>query len=169
MKLPPRLHSLKWISAGATGAVYRVNDHTVVKCTWTTDSDAFTRERRFYDVLEHHPPCPALIRSFMNLPQGIFLSYVGGGTLEQRLTPRQIRNDRKVTAVTEIEPPHIIKKWTIQLSNATAWVESLGFGHCDLEPHNLLLNDELDLKLCDFDWATEIGTLQKAAAFHTLD
>jgi serine/threonine protein kinase len=46
----------------------------------------------------------------------------------------------------------------MELSDAAAWLESLGLAHGDIRPPNLLLDGEDYLKLADFDCFAEIGT-----------
>lgn len=50
--------------------------------------------------------------------------------------------------------------WMLQLSNATAKLESLGFAHRDIiKPQNILVDDDQDaLKLVDLDHAVPIGS-----------
>ncbi|KAF7506291.1 hypothetical protein GJ744_011864 [Endocarpon pusillum] len=52
----------------------------------------------------------------------------------------------------------------MELSNAAAWLESLGYVHTDIRPPNLLLDSRDHLKLSDFDSMAEIGTLADGAA-----
>ncbi|KAL8641812.1 MAG: hypothetical protein Q9228_001430 [Teloschistes exilis] len=44
------------------------------------------------------------------------------------------------------------------LCGGVAWLESLGYAHGDLRPENILLNDELHLKVADFDCTALIGS-----------
>jgi len=165
MVLPPKLESLQFLSGGAVAKVYRLNDFTVVKCPWEQGSASFDKENRFYDLFDQHGVCPDVVRSFLRVPQANFLSYCSGGTLEDRLRPRQTRNTRQtVINVTQHESCEITAKWTIELSNAAAWLESLGYGHCDIRPPNLLLDHKLDLKLSDFDCASKLGTISEGGA-----
>lgn len=165
MVLPPKLVSLQFLSGGAVAKVYLLNDFTVVKCPWEQGSVNFDKENRFYDLFDQHGVCPDVVRSFLRVPQANFLSYCSGGNLEDRLRPRQTRNARRtVVGVTQNESCEMAARWTIELSNAVAWLESLGYGHCDIRPPNLLLDHRLDLKLCDFDCASKLGTISDGGA-----
>lgn len=42
------------------------------------------------------------------------------------------------------------QKWARQLSSAVAHIHSLGIIHHDIKPHNILITESLDVKLCDF-------------------
>lgn len=51
--------------------------------------------------------------------------------------------------------PHIISlqlriKWSIQAAEALAFIHSRGVIHCDIHPNNFLLDEALNLQLCDF-------------------
>lgn len=52
----------------------------------------------------------------------------------------------------------------MELSNAAAWLESLGYVHTDIRPPNLLLDSHDHLKLTDFDSVRDIGTLAEGGA-----
>jgi len=42
------------------------------------------------------------------------------------------------------------EKWVQQAAESIAFVHSKGVIHCDIHPNNFLLDDKLDLRLCDF-------------------
>ena len=52
----------------------------------------------------------------------------------------------------------------MELSDAAAWLESLGLLHGDIRPPNLPLDGEYHLKLADFDCVAEIGTSADGSA-----
>lgn len=81
--LPRRLASHRFLSVGTVGWVYQINDHIVIKYLKDTDDTAFNREVRFFDMLEKHHICPDIMRSFLRVPNSIFLEYLGGGSLDQ--------------------------------------------------------------------------------------
>lgn len=53
-------------------------------------------------------------------------------------------------------------KWSVQAAEALAFVHSRGVIHCDIHPNNFLLDDRLDLQLCDFSGSL-FGKLDGAA------
>ena len=62
------------------------------------------------------------------------------GSLERYLTP-------------DIKPP--VFEWMSQLCSALAYLHGLGFAHCDLRPHNILVgNGGSDLLISDFGTVT---------------
>ncbi|CRG85928.1 hypothetical protein PISL3812_02931 [Talaromyces islandicus] len=115
------------------------------------DDDAFSREMDMFDIFEKHSPCPDIVQSFLRVPDGDFLAYLSGGTLEQRLQRDEV-------------PLTFIERWAMELSNAGAWLELLGYAHCDIRPPNTLLDGDDHLKLTDFDSMTKIGERYDGAA-----
>jgi serine/threonine protein kinase len=59
--------------------------------------------------------------------------------------------------MTMVNKPCHILPWMQQLSDAVACLESVGYAHGDINPRNVLLDDEDQLKLVDFDHARKIG------------
>ena len=64
---------------------------------------------------------------------------------------------QQVSKVTNREPQGLVYRWMKELSNAAAWLESIGYAHCDIRPANILLDDEDHLKLADFDRTAKVG------------
>lgn len=58
-------------------------------------------------------------------------------------------------------PIQLRLKWATQAADALAFVHSRKVIHCDVHPNNLLLDDTLDLRLCDFSGSV-YGTLDGA-------
>lgn len=165
-KLPRRLASHHFLSVGAVGWVYQINDRIVIKYPKDTDDTAFNREVRFFDMLEKHDICPDIVRSFLRVPNGIFLEYLSGGSLDQRLQKNRVHTSGRPTRieVSKTEPTPLVERWTMELCSAAAWLESLGCVHGDIRPPNLLLDAEDHLKLTDFDSVASIGEPYAGAA-----
>jgi serine/threonine protein kinase len=47
-------------------------------------------------------------------------------------------------------PVELRLKWARQAAKAVAFIHSKGVIYCDIHTNNLLLDGELDIKLCDF-------------------
>lgn len=58
------------------------------------------------------------------------------------------------------------RKWMVQAAQAVAFVHSKGVIHSDICPHNMLLDGNLDLKICDFAGAV-FGDLDGKTIEHT--
>lgn len=125
-KLPPQLSSYHFLSIGAVGFVYQIDSCVVLKFPRDQNDERFSREMEIFDLFEKHSPCPDIVQSFLRVPEGNFLAYLSGGTLEQRLRGKGMKS---LSA---------IERWAMELSNAAAWLESLGYIHGDLRPPNIL-------------------------------
>ncbi|KAG8170032.1 hypothetical protein KVR01_000777 [Diaporthe batatas] len=160
VKFPGQISAYLFLSRGAIGWVFQINDHIALKYARTPDSEEFAKENNMFDIFEKNPQphCPYVIRSFLRLPNANFLAFMSGGSLDDRLKSNQIRDEPfgRVLRVTKKEPVKLVEQWLRELCSAVVWLESLGYVHGDLRPSNLLL-DRDHLKLADFDCAEKIG------------
>ncbi|KAB8074505.1 hypothetical protein BDV29DRAFT_156629 [Aspergillus leporis] len=101
------------------------------------------------------------IQSFLRVPEGNSLAFMSRRSLHQRLEAHQRRTEDggRVEEEAGLEPEEFVRQWLMELYNAAAWVESLGYVHGDIRPSNLLLDSQEHLKLADFDRVALIGTL----------
>ncbi|OAQ95622.1 hypothetical protein LLEC1_03635 [Akanthomyces lecanii] len=153
-----RMFKFRFLSRGATGYVFQVDDEIALKYARDEQADEFKHENDIYNILEEHEPSPCIIQSRLRLPSVNFLPFMHGGSLEARLRDNQIRDDKgKLIGIKRNEPIHKIGLWTMELATAAAWFESLGLVHGDLRPANLLLDCNDHLKLADFDCADTTG------------
>lgn len=147
----------------------KVNDRIVVK-TLRTDGtrddyrcEKFKAEIRNYDFLEAQDlHCPDISRSFLRVPDANFMAFCSGGNLYARLRQHQVREpdnpSGRLVKVKAKESIQLVEQWITELSNAVAWLESLGYAHTDIRPENLVLDSDDHLKLTDFDCMEKIGT-----------
>lgn len=157
---PPRvLVGYEFLSKGATGWVYQINDRIVLKYAVTPGSEEFAKENSMYDLFAKHPPSPFVLQSFLRLEDANFLPRMSGGSLFDRLRSHQIRDGSwgKVLGVVKKEPLELVGRWLMELCGAVVWLESLGYVHGDLRPNNMLLDESSHLKLADFDCAEKVG------------
>jgi serine/threonine protein kinase len=151
----------QFLSAGAVGQVYRVNQCIAVKVPVPEGDEDFEHENAVLDELCREPCCADIAQSFLRMPRANFMAFYSGGNLEQRLRIHQIRheiNSDQVISVRRKEPTHLIRRWIRQLCSATAWLESRQYAHGDIRPANLLLDSKDHLKLADFDSADKYGS-----------
>ncbi|KAL8718348.1 MAG: hypothetical protein Q9225_004508 [Loekoesia sp. 1 TL-2023] len=149
----------KYLRNGATSTVYEVNSCIVLKRPTIKCQNDFLKEKKFFDLLAQHPPCPELVRSFLQTEDAIFLEYMNQLSLAERLQHNQIRDRTgRVLEVSCIEPYSLRTQWMSALASGIAWLESLGYAHGDLRPENILLNDKSHLKIADFDCTDLIGS-----------
>lgn len=160
LPLPRRLtRSYDLLSLGGVGWVYKIDNRIALKYRRDPKCGQFEKEAAFFDILEKREPCPNILRSFLRVPDGNFLAFMGGGSLHQRLEGHQKWTDdhKRIIEITGREPEALIKRWLVELCNGVAWLETLGYAHCDIRPPNLLLDSQEHLKLADFDCATPVG------------
>jgi serine/threonine protein kinase len=156
-----RTNDPQFLSAGAVGRVYRVNQCIAVKVPVPEEDEDFKHENAVLDELGREPCCADIVQSFLRMPTANFMAFYSGGTLEQRLRAHQIRhevNNGQVVSVRCKEPTHLIHRWMRQLCSATAWLESRQYAHGDIRPENLLLDSKDHLKLADFGSANKYGS-----------
>ncbi|EGD92388.1 serine/threonine protein kinase [Trichophyton rubrum D6] len=156
------------VGSGAKANVHKANETIVVKVpnssTIAEGNSPFSQEAKFYNrVLGEKERCPDIVECFIASSDFIFLSYCCNNTLAHRYFKYQEREIRpngrpgKLLSVKEYEDPALIARWIQQLTSALAFMEKLGYTHNDLHPRNCLLDENLNLKLSDFDQATTIG------------
>lgn len=164
---PKSISAYRFLSLGAVGWVYQINDRIAVKYARERGSAEFAAENTMFDLFAatKHPPCPHVVQSFLRLPDVNLLAFMSGGSLEDRLRSHQVRHDfyGKVLRVEETESPELVARWLGELCGAVVWLESLGYVHGDMRPNNLLLDASHHLKLADFDCAERVGEPSRTA------
>jgi len=132
------------VSLGAIGLVYKINDRLALKTPREAGNEQFAHELSIYDILEESPTCPDIPRSFLRVANGNFMDFCNGSSLDQLLLKHQTRSEAGfggyLIKVTRKEPLEIVERWIMELSSASAWLESLGYVHTDIRPANLLLD-----------------------------
>ena len=145
---------------GAIGVVYRVSPCIVLKRPTIDGQKHFLKENRIYEILDEHPPCAELVRSYLRTDEANFLEYMTQLSLSERLQHNAIyeKESGRVLEVSYLEPYSLRTQWMSALAKGTAWLESLGYAHGDLRPENVLLNAQSHLKIADFDCTDIIGS-----------
>lgn len=91
----------RFLSLGSIGWAYQIDDEIALKYPRHSQSDAFVHEKTIYDTFErHHRPCPHVVQSFYHTELCIFIQYILGGSLLDRLQNNQTRDKDKVVSVT---------------------------------------------------------------------
>ncbi|XP_076036808.1 uncharacterized protein LOC143022471 [Oratosquilla oratoria] len=138
---------LKLLGRGSFGSVYLVKDTTTeVQCARKsirmTGLKSQVKEISIHRRLDHMN-----IVSFFGEQRDtkfvyIYLEYVSGGTLEDRIEPRGIKENK-------------VQFYFNQLITGVKYLHSQKVAHRDLKPENLLLSTNEDLKIGDFGLAVE--------------
>lgn len=96
-------------------------------------------EERMYNILGSHP---RIIACFGLDERGLKLEYARMGTVKSALQPSS-KSASSVSLTNRL-------KWCRQAAEALAYIHTKNIIHCDISTRNFLLDNNLDLKLSDF-------------------
>ena len=130
------------LGSGSTGYVVALDSTTVAKLGCWSDNQYFSdmiaemmsTEEKIYQRLGPHPQ----ICGYLGPVSGGFKLQRMEGTLRERLSKH------------EPLPKNLALKWSLQLAIGLAYIHSKGVLQSDFGCHNVLLDNEDNLKLCDF-------------------
>ena len=162
MDIPEKLRQCEYVGRGSVSVVYRISQRVVVKYPRDANSEQFKHEVDFYRYELMKGVCLDIVDCFLALPNAIFLFNCTQGSLDHRINSRQIRKSAydvlgQVIEVTVKDSEDIICRWIQQLVSADAYLELIGLIYNDIHPRNLLLDDQLNMKLIDFNSYAKIG------------
>lgn len=133
---PPEV--LKVIGGGHSCRVGLLQDGTVLKYPLIGDGGTdLDTEDKILTVLGPHN---RLIKYFGKNDRGLRFELAQEGSVKNylaKIPPSHI-------------PPKLRLKWSRQAAEAVDFIHSKNVIHCDIHPNNLLLDSDLDIKLCDF-------------------
>ncbi|PGH14675.1 serine/threonine protein kinase, partial [Polytolypa hystricis UAMH7299] len=147
--LNPLIQQLLTTHSGST--IFGVGGHSVLlsitediaaKVSLKPSGKHVRHEQSIFKLLDQ-VPCPYIIHSFLCAPNITYMPLFKNGTLYERMS----MDDK----------PRPVLQWMLQLSEAVACLESLGYAHGELNPRNILLDNQDQLRLVDFDHALKIG------------
>lgn len=146
-----------YIGSGASGIVNRVPNGDVVKSPWPGSRNAearrdITTESLIYERLGQHP---RLIRALDWNPETCVLTmeYMPNGTLKDFLAA----NNEAISTAQRIQ-------WARDAAEGLQVVHDAKVVHCDVEPKNFLLDEDLNLKISDFSASSLEGSRASACA-----
>lgn len=114
----------------------------VAKVSHKTGQGYLDHEQSILARLEE-TPCKYILKPFLCRKDVTFMKRLDGGILYERMG--------------NVDKQRPVLLWMQQLSAAAAWVELQGFAHGDINPRNIIFDDNDQLKLIDFDHAVKIG------------
>jgi serine/threonine protein kinase len=79
----------------------------------------------------------------------MILEHCEGGTMF-----RYLDNNHKL-------PTDVIRKFIYESCLALLYLHERGIVHRDIKPENLLLDEKLNVKLCDFGWCSHISKIKQ--------
>lgn len=133
-----------FVSGGVSSWVWRLHeDGSALKVPRDYDlkgnKQVIASEASIYQCIGPHP---RLVKFIDHSDKGLRLEYMANGNLENYL---------KNTAGTSVEQRH---QWAIQAAEGLDLLHRHGFNHCDCNPRNFLVGNDLDLKIIDFGSST---------------
>ena len=134
---PPRVKRV--IASGSSAFIGEVDESTVMKYPLAPggDTSRLEIEKKLFEIVGPHE---RIIRLKGFSDGGLYLERAVNGTLAHYL----LESDNP--------PPSILQRisWCREAAEAVAWVHARGVLHCDIQPTNFLLDEELHIKLSDF-------------------
>lgn len=127
---------------GGHSILISISDDIAVKVSYKAGGEHLRHEQSVFKLLDQEA-CPYIARAYFYAPDLIFMGLLRNGTLYERL--EQVDKPRSILALIQ------------QLSEAAAALENIGFAHGDINPRNILFDEQDRLRLVDFDHALEIG------------
>ncbi|KAL3631521.1 hypothetical protein CASFOL_024505 [Castilleja foliolosa] len=114
-----------------------------VKSAKYSESESLLKEKEFLDKFKN---CPSILGCFgdeITTENGdklynILIEYASGGCLADRVDPKKGL------------PEMFVSRCTKSILLALVHIHKLGYIHCDVKPHNVLLDERGDAKLADF-------------------
>ncbi|KAF1957729.1 kinase-like protein [Byssothecium circinans] len=150
---PPGVSETSMLWGGSTAQVALLADGTVLK--YVRDRDD-RRDKTCLDV--EHSILSALggheriIKYLGRHEHGLRFELAANGDVSRYLSSHDPSES----------PEQLRRKWAMQAAEALAFIHDKGVIHSDIHPNNFLLDEHLDIKLCDFAGSV-FGTLDGAA------
>ena len=141
-KLLTSCHGSSIFSVGGHSVLLQIADGIVAKVSLRTGGRHLSHEQAILDLFDQMPS-PHVVQSFLRVLDITFMQLLNNGTLYQRMNM--------------VNRPRPILLWMQQLSGAVAYLESFDIAHGDINPRNILFDDEDQLRLVDFDHALKFG------------
>ncbi|GJC98602.1 serine threonine protein kinase [Colletotrichum higginsianum] len=141
----------EFVAIGSTSYVERLPNGIIIKTAWPGGDRAQQRRREIateaeiYDRLGEHP-CLVKKKAWDPDEHTLTLEGMPNGTLKGYLESH---------ADVPLEQR---KKWAIEAVECVQLLHNSGVIHCDIGPHNFLLDDRLRLKIIDFSGSSVDGS-----------
>ncbi|KAF2742734.1 kinase-like protein [Sporormia fimetaria CBS 119925] len=136
---PPNVTEI--LSGGNTAHVGLLPDGSVLKFSWDREESHLEKALDIeHQILSSIGPHDRITR---------YLGKQEHGLCFERATKGDVRRYMESVPLDSISV-HIRLKWATQAAEALAFIHSRGVIHSDIHPNNFILDDALDLRLCDF-------------------
>ncbi|CAF3454599.1 serine threonine protein kinase [Fusarium langsethiae] len=143
----------EFIAGGTTSIVERLPSGDVIKTPWrggVRENDCQKEilvEAKIYQKLGDHPRLVKMKHWDANAFT-LTLEYMPNGTLKE-----YTKSHAKEISLAQK------RRWILQAADALTFLHSAGIIHCDIGPHNFLLDVDLNLKISDFSGSSLDGSL----------
>lgn len=133
------------IAGGSTGIVERISEDRVSKAPWTGREHKWCLleldfEAKIYGILGSHP---RFIDFFGRDTDGaLILEYMRQGTVRDYL-----QSHNEISQAQRFQ-------WALQATEGLSILHSKAIIHCDFSPRNLMLSEDLQIKVADFGGAS---------------
>ncbi|KAI9712346.1 MAG: hypothetical protein M1820_001559 [Bogoriella megaspora] len=123
------------ITTGGSNYIGFIDDCTVLKYPHSPGNlSPLEHEAKIYELIGRHPR----VVEFKGMTEwGIQLQNARNGSVGMYLLEHSTSPEEKL-------------KWSTQAAEAVASIHSKGVVHCDINASNLVLNEDLNVQLCDF-------------------
>ncbi|KAK2829946.1 hypothetical protein Q5P01_017877 [Channa striata] len=148
------------IGTGAYGVVYRVRsrrtgEEFALKCHTHGAEDATMRELSCLAALRGHPNIIQLLDCFMDEGSTVAMLKPYVPYTLSRAIHAKIPNDRPGGMSPLTRPRSFVASFSSQTANALAYMHRLNLIHRDIAPNNLLLTEDLTVKVADLGLARQ--------------
>lgn len=142
---PPGISVQDVLWGGHTAQVAKLTDSTVLKFVWDKDDfgakQCLEIEHSILSALGNHE---RIIKYLRKHEHGLEFGLAAYGDVRRYLEARQPSES----------PEALRRKWARQAAEALAFIHAKEVIHCDVHPNNLLLDEHLNIQLCDFGGST---------------
>jgi serine/threonine protein kinase len=152
-----------YLAHGASGIVERCEE-AVIKRPYPDNNSSLHElkiEARIYQHLGSHPRVVRFL-SWDDDQSILRIEYMKNGNLKSFITSDQCSLGIKIRWVKQagdaIQVFHPTKQKALSELNSTQFLHSRDVIHCDIKPDNFLLDEKLDLKVCDFAGSSLYGS-----------